>query len=159
MQREGLTPRMDLFDWATKRDRTVSAPTPQNPCSTPADALPDEFHAVVDILHHHIGSRNAITALEIATAAELWPTCTPGTRARKIRSLIELHDNDLPFFVCGDSNGLYVAADADDVNHYFRNLTSRIRGIAAKHRARKRRALCDGFIYHGHGQWSDPESA
>jgi len=148
---------MDLFEHAREQGRDPFAPPPQNPCRTPAGALPDEFHAIVSVLRSHIGNRNAITALDIATAAGLWPTCTPATRSRKVRNLIELHDNDLPFFLCGDSNGLYVAQNADDVNHYFRNLDSRIKGIAAKRAARKRQALCDGYVSHGHGLWSNPE--
>ncbi len=118
---------MDLFTWAEQRARSPVAPPVQRPGSLPADALPDEYHAIASVLTRRRGAAAAITAEHIAIAAGLWPDASRETRRTRVRQVIRLHLGDFPWPVVADHAGYYIAVTADEFNHYVRNMRSRIR--------------------------------
>jgi len=145
---------LDLFSWAHQERRKLRAPPPHNPRSLPADALPPEFHAIVRVLSRHVGRDNAITAPDVAIAANLWPDTPRAARGTKVRAIINRHREDLPWFLCGDAAGLYVAATLAERNAYQRQLLSRIRAIGATYKACDRRNQIDGLTRLSAATWS-----
>ena len=124
------------------------------PCS-PAFPLPPEFAAIWNVLEQHVGAEDAITAPAIAAAACLWPDMTPVNAGTKVRKILELTQDAWPFPICGDANGYYLAANAEELSHYCANLRSRAfcchRRFASVRNAGRRA----GFEYLGHGRWAD----
>jgi len=160
--RSSLTTGLDLFDYVEQQNGCdVAAPPPQIPCARPAEELPDDFLCVAQVLRHHVGQGDAIKALEIAQAAGIHLDGTPGSRARRVRHLLEVHFTDLSFPVCADSTGYYRPENADELSHYHANLYGRLRAIALRISTLKKLARIAGYEHAGHTRWqaNPPTSA
>ena len=144
---------MDLFTWAEQMASRPIAPVLQNPFARPAEDVPDEFWAIVHLMHSRIGKDLALTALEIADATELRPDGTPGSRSRHVRHLLEVHFEDLPYVLCADSTGYYRPADTDELSHYHANLRARAVAIFQRLSTFKRLARIAGYHYAGKTRW------
>ena len=96
------------------------------------------------ILRRHVGSRNAISAGQIARALEL-----PGETT--VRRLITENYEDFPAPVAGGSRGLFIISPADPqagewATHYDNNLTSRVREILRRRRNLRRKLIDLDFL-------------
>lgn len=147
----------DLFTWAERSQPACGtiADAVQAACAGLPACLPDDFRLVIQVLASHVGADLAITAPEIAAAAGLWPDMAPANRGTKVRKLLELHQDDWPWPICGDSRGYYFASTADDLTHYCASLRSRAICDLRRFATTRRHARRAGFIYLGHGRWSD----
>jgi hypothetical protein len=153
----------DLFAWAEQRSCRPPAPPVQPICmasapQAPTD-LPDGYREIVAVLRHHRGAESAITAPQIAQTAGLWPDLSPVNRGTKVRKVLELTQDFWPFPICGDSDGYYVAATADELTHYCANLRSRALCILRRFASSRRAGRRAGFTYHGRGRWSGDSHA
>jgi len=126
----------------------------QPQCTATALDLPPAFRAIVGVLENRIGQARAITALEIAAAAGIHPDGTDGSRARRVRQLLEVHFEDLPWPLCADATGYYRPADADELTHYDHNLYGRLISIALRISTLRKLAKRAGWTYAGRGTWS-----
>ena len=144
---------MDLFAWAEQHDCTAVAPPAQNPCTRPADELPHDFLHIVKILEHHVGSRSAITAADLAKAAGVRPDGSRESRRSHVRHLLRVHFLDLPWPICADTAGFYRPATADELSHYHANLLSRLREIALRIKALKTVSKTAGWQHIGRCRW------
>lgn len=149
---------MDLFDWALENDRNPAAPPPQNPCRRPADELPPEFHAIVQVLTDRRGQQHAITALQIARAARIHPNGTDGSRARRIRQTLEVHYSDLPWPICANAHGFYRPQCAQDLSRYHANLYGRARSILLRIRSLKLVAKAAGYDHVFRAHWQERQA-
>lgn len=144
---------MDLFDWATEHDRKVSAPARKVPGTMPAGALPPEFHAIVDVLRSCLGPDHSITAEQIANTANLWPDATRESRRCRVRRILRIHFRELPFTICGLSNGYFRPLNAEQVSHYDRSLESRRLEILQRRESFRLLATREGYHHLGLGRW------
>lgn len=143
----------DLFTWSEKHAGAAIAAPLQPRCTVPAAGLPSAFRAIVRVLEKRIGQELSITALQIAAAAGLYPDGTDGSRARRIRQLLEVHFDDLPWPLCADATGYYRPIDADELTHYDHNLYGRLHSIALRISTLRKLAKRAGWTYAGHGRW------
>lgn len=146
----------ELFKWGEEhgaQSRAAIAPPRKHPCAMAAGELPADFLLIVQVLDGRVGQERSVTALGIAERAGLWPTRTPGSRARSVRELLERHFSDLPWPICGDETGFYRPATAEELCHYHANLRGRGVKIFSRLATLKRIAPLAGFEYLGNGQW------
>ncbi len=149
---------MDLFEYAeTQLQRETAAPPVQNPYIVPAESLPSEFIAICNVIREHRGAASAITALDVARAANVRPQGTAGSRARVVREIIEIYFRSIDFPLVADSNGFYHAVTDREVEHYHANLYSRLAKIAKRIRAHRIHAQAAGYTYRGHGRYQRRE--
>lgn len=103
-----------------------------------------------------------MTAPSIAAAAGLWQDRSNQDRGTKVRDLITTWYEAMlrpgRVLVSGPS-GYWHTADPDEISHYDRSLTSRIREIAIRNRRLRCAAKTAGLIHHGRGRWSCPDTA
>ena len=117
--------------------------------------LPPEFVAIWDVLERHRGQATAITAPAIAATAGLWPDATPANRGTRVRKVLELSQDQWPWPVCGDADGYYLAATAEELCHCCASLQSRALCIHRRFASVRNVARRCGFTYLGHGRWAD----
>lgn len=137
-----------------------AAPTPQNPCSIPAEP-PQEARAIRAALAHCTSPDRALTAPAIAEAADLWPDLSradKGTRAREVITTWYEYMQIPGHVLIALSRGYWHTDDPEAVTHYHASLISRIRGIASRHRRVRLAAQTAGLHYHGKGRWTAPEA-
>jgi hypothetical protein len=149
-----------LFAWAPQAPCMASAPAAQQAC-TDASAggvdVPAEFAPIWAVLARHRGQAAAITAPAIAAAAGLWPDVATVNRGTRVRKVLELAQDVWPEPLCGDSDGYYLAATAEEIAHAYANLTSRGKCIFRRRRSLRRAARAAGWQDLGHGRWADRE--
>jgi len=151
----------DLFTWAEQHPCQAPAAPVQQPRISPSvpsvssvPALPSEFSAIWAVLELHRGADFAITAPEIALTAGLWPEMSPANCGTKVRKILEITQDYWPWPVCGDRDGFYLAATAEEMAHYSANLRSRAMGILRRFASHRRAGRRAGFEYLGHGRWA-----
>jgi len=121
--------------------------------------VPPEFYRIWAVLESHFGQAAAITAPAIAEAAGLWPDVSPVNRGTRVRKVLELAQDVWPWPVCGDNDGFYLAASADDLNHYIANLNSRLLCLVKRLSSVGSAARRVGFVDLGHGRFADRQEA
>lgn len=121
----------------------------------PSDHLPADFAPIWDVLEHHRGQENAITAPRIADSASLYQDLAPANRGTKVRKILELSQDAWPWPVCGDSDGYYLAETPDELAHAYAALSSRAMCIFRRRRSLRRAAQRAGFTHLGHGRWQE----
>lgn len=146
----------DLFAWAEQHARKVAAPPMQRPSNIPADALPADAQRVRDLLTTRRGKDRAITAIQIAQTLDLLPSSPASTRNAYVRRIIRIHRADFPFCVISSSVGYFRPAAPEELNHYERDMLSRIREIASGLSVAKKQARCDGWIRRARADWQKP---
>ena len=152
-----------LFSWKPQPSGTASAEPLHPVCNTqaeppPADEAPSsEFMAIIAVLENRLGKESAITAAAIAAAAGLWPNLAPNNAGTKVRGVLEMFQDRWPFPICGDSDGYYRAAKAEELTHYCANLRSRALCNFRRFATVRRTGRQNGFVYLGHGRWSDQQ--
>jgi hypothetical protein len=146
----------DLFVWAEKHARQVAAPPMQRPGNVPADALPTDVQRVRDLLATHCGKDQAITALQVAKTLDLLTDSPNSTRNAYVRRIIRIHRADFPFCVISSNTGYFRPAVPEELNHYERDMLSRIREIGIGLSVAKKQARCDGWIRRARADWQKP---
>ena len=107
------------------------------------------------ILRHHVGSKNAISAGQIARALEL-----PGETT--VRAIITENYTDFPAPVAGGGRGLFIISPADpgsaeDANHYINRLNHHAGEIRERERLVRMKLQSLGYLHrHGDG-WYLPQ--
>jgi hypothetical protein len=107
-----------------------------------------DYLAVEAVMRRHTGAANAITLNEIAIEAGMYTeTGIPDRRAVEI--ILQTCKADFPFIVVGSGKGMYVATDAEDLNHEIKSRLSRIKNIQNGISSVKRKALALGWKLEG----------
>jgi len=154
---------LPLFAAARSRQQTCTprAPARQIPGSVPAEDLPADVKRIADLLQNCIGKDRAMKAREVAEALDLLPDRNDARRGDYVRRLITPWLDSWPYPLAADpSHGYFQPATADEVTHYDRQQTSRIREQAQ--RQRSFRLLCRkaGYVFHAaSGSWTSPADA
>jgi len=153
-----LSPQYDdpLFAAATQPACIPVAEAVRQACSAIDPALPADLVAIVRVLTDHVGEAAAIPAPEIADRAGLYQTLGRANRGTKVRHLLSITLDHLPWPLCGDSAGYYFAGTAAELTHYFANLRSREIEHFRRERTTRHAAMRTGrFVHLGHGRWAD----
>jgi hypothetical protein len=149
-----------LFAW--QPPCKPAAPAVPIVCSEPAGSrppapdLPAEFALIWAVLEHHRGAEHAITAPNIADSAGLWPDMAPANRGTRVRKILEITQDCWPWPICGDTSGYYLAATAEELNHYMANLRSRAICTLRRYGTVRKLAKRAGFYHLGRGRFADP---
>jgi hypothetical protein len=116
------------------------------PILQPSDDLPRDFVVVLGFLHMRCrGPENAATAEQLAGWAGIFPQ-----GARKVRNLLSIYTDRMPFVVCGMPGcGYYVTADIEAMRQYDRLLFSLLKASAARLSGFRRLARRLGYEVHG----------
>lgn len=156
-----------LFFWRSQVSCSPAAAQVKIICTVPAGVafedpedrsdldivVPREFTAIWSVLERHRGQEAAITAPAIADAAGLWGDVAPANRGTRVRKVLELAQEIWPWPLCGDGDGFYLAATAEEISHAFAALTSRARKIFIRRRSLDRAARRVGFQTAGKGRY------
>jgi hypothetical protein len=115
---------------------------------------PGSVARVQAVLLAHVGEARAIKKDDLAIEAGLIvrydeTTGSPIPDRRTCELILELFVDEFPFVVCGSSAGMFVAANADELNHEMRQRKSRIKAIATGWKLKRRKALSMGFPWEG----------
>ena len=107
------------------------------------------------ILRRHVGSRNAISAGQIARALEL-----PGETT--VRAIITENYTDFPAPVAGGGRGLFIISPADpgsaeDANHYINRLNHHAGEIRERERLVRMKLQSLGYLHRHGGGWYLPQ--
>ena len=150
-----------LFAWCPPADQaqTVRTPTAEavrQACRDLAQDLPSEFLAIVRVLESHVGESRAIAAPDIAQLAGLYDQLGRANRGTKVRHVLSVNLELLPWPLCGDSEGFYFAATAAELTHYAANLRSRWVEMFRRAVTTRRMAVRTGrFVHLGRGRFVD----
>lgn len=99
------------------------------------------FFTVKHLLAEAKGKTNAITINELAVRAS--------TDRRQIEILLETRLADFGFALVAGSRGYYRPVEQGEINHYIRDLCSRINCIALRIETVKHQAIQEGWVYEG----------
>ena len=145
----------DLPLFAAARPKPVPVPVPTNPRRTGIEWT-ESMTRIWKILRGHVGESQAVTALDIARGAGLWPEACDEDRNRKVRAQIAAFLDELPWPVLAGSDGYWLAKSAAEIEHYDAAQLSRIRHQGARLAKSRRQAKAAGFVYQGKGKWAEP---
>lgn len=125
----------------------------QRPGNVPADDLPTDAKRIAAVLRHCLGESQSITAIQIADRLGIMLDSPRDSRNAYVRRIIRMHRADFDFCVISSSRGFFRPADADELNHYERNIVSRIREMATGLSTAKKQARVDGWTRRTLGDW------
>lgn len=93
------------------------------------DGDQDDYHALVAALRPHQGPDHAITAIDLARAAGIFPAGSRQQRDARVRALFRQYADQFPYVYASGGTGFYVAEDASQAAATMRNLGGRADGL------------------------------